>query len=61
MVDVMARGQISHTRLYIRLLAKYLASYTICLQHIEYQYITQCKILANTSYTGMHTHKDESV
>ena len=61
MVDVMTRARFSHTRLYIRLWAKYLASYTIRLQHIEYQYITQCRILANASCTGMHTHKDESV
>ena len=61
MVDVMTGAQFSRTRLYIRLGAKYLASYTNCLQHIEYQYITQCRILANISYTGMHTHKDESV
>lgn len=61
MVDVMTGAQFSRTRLYIRLWVKYLASYTIYLQHIEYQYITQCRILTNTSYTGMHTHKDESV
>lgn len=61
MVDGITGARFSHTHLYIRLLAKYLASYTIRSQHIEYQYITQCKILANTSYTGMHTHKNESV
>lgn len=45
MVDGMTGARFSHTRLYIRLLAKYLASYTTCLQHIEYQHITLCRIL----------------
>ena len=41
----MTGARFSHTRLYTWLLAKYLASYTTCLQHIEYQHITQCRIL----------------
>lgn len=45
LVDVMTEARFSHTRLYIWLLAKYLASYTTCLQYIEYHYITQCRIL----------------
>lgn len=45
LVDVMTGAQFSHTRLYTWLLAKYLASYTTYLQHIEYQHITQCRIL----------------
>ena len=45
MVDVMTGARFSHTRLYIWLWAKYLASYTTCLQYIEYHHITQCRIL----------------